>query len=80
MSFDGGVMRMRAVEGGLAIPGGTMVTLEPGGQHLMFVGVEGPFSEGERIPVTLTFARAGVVSAELPVRRPGAATATHVGH
>lgn len=79
MNFEGSVMRMRPVEGGLAVPAGTMVALEPGGQHLMFHGVRAPFAEGERIPVTLTFAQAGEVSVEMPVQRAGAAAA-HVGH
>ncbi|MGH6951490.1 MAG: copper chaperone PCu(A)C [Vitreimonas sp.] len=80
MSFEGGVMRMRAVEDGLAVPAGTMVALEPGGQHLMFHGVRAPFAEGERIPVTLKFAQAGDVSVELPVQRAAAAAPAHVGH
>ena len=79
MSFEGSTMRMRPVEGGLAVPTGTMVALEPGGQHLMFYGVSAPFREGERIPVTLTFAQAGEVSVEMPVQRAGVAAA-HVGH
>lgn len=79
MSFDNGVMRMRPVDGGLAVPAGTMVALEPGGQHLMFHGVRAPFAEGERIPVTLTFAQAGEVSVQMPVQR-AAAAAAHVGH
>src|SRR5262245_41233959 len=32
MSMDGGIMRMRTVEGGLAIPAGATVALAPGGQ------------------------------------------------
>jgi len=69
MSMDGGVMRMRAVEGGLVIPAGGQVTLGPGGQHLMFYGVTQPFAEGETIAATLTFAAAGEIDVELPVRR-----------
>jgi copper(I)-binding protein len=74
MSMDGGVMRMRAVEGGgLAIPAGAAITLAPGGHHLMFYGVTQPFAEGDTIPLTLTFANAGEIALELPVRRDGAA-------
>ncbi len=67
MSMDGAVMRMRAVEDGLAIPPDGEVALEPGGYHLMFTGVTQPFAVGEEIPVTLTFANAGVVELSLPV-------------
>ncbi len=77
MSMDGGVMRMRPVEGGMAAPAGATVTLGQGGQHLMFYGVRQPFTEGESIPVTLHFARAGDVAVELPVRR---AASAHSGH
>lgn len=68
MSMDGAIMRMRAVEGGLAIPPQSAVTLAPGGGHLMFMGVSQPFVEGEEIPVTLTFSHAGVREVMLPVR------------
>lgn len=68
MSMDGAVMHMRAVEGGLAIPAGEIVTLAPGGLHLMFSGVTQPFVPGEQIPLTLTFEHAGVREAMLPVR------------
>ena len=66
--MDGAVMRMRSVEGGLAIPAQDVVTLAPSGGHLMFMGVSQPFVEGEEIPVTLTFAGAGVRDVMLPVR------------
>lgn len=69
MSMDGAVMRMRQVTGGLTVQSGGEVTLAPGGNHLMFMGVTQPFTEGESIPVTLTFANAGVVEVQLPVHR-----------
>jgi len=74
MNMDGGVMRMRAVEGGLPVPAGATVTLGPGGQHLMFYGVMQPFVEGDTIPLTLTFANAGEIVLELPVRRDDSAS------
>lgn len=69
MSMDGVVARMRPVEGGLAIPAHGEVALAPGGYHLMFMGVTQAFAEGEEIPVTLTFANAGVVELMMPVRQ-----------
>lgn len=68
MSMDGGIMRMRGLDG-LAIPPGAEITLEPGGLHLMFMGVTQPFAEGESIPLHLTFEHAGAVDLVLPVRR-----------
>jgi len=78
MSMDNGVMRMRAVDGGLAVPAGATLTLGPGGQHLMFFGVTQPFAEGETIPVTLTFAQAGDIAVQMPVQRT--APVAHGGH
>ncbi|MDZ4690333.1 copper chaperone PCu(A)C [Terricaulis sp.] len=80
MSMDGGVMRMRAVEGGLAVAAGERVTLAPGGLHLMFYDAPQPFVVGESIPVTLTFANVGEVSATLTIRTPSAASPEHSGH
>lgn len=68
MTMDGGVMRMRPLNG-LAAPAGETVALGPGGTHLMFYGVTRPFTEGETIPVQLTFETAGVIDANLRVSR-----------
>ena len=71
MTMDGAVMRMRAIEGGLVVPSHAAVSLSPGGMHLMFYGVSQPFTEGDSIPLTLTFEHAGDVAVTLPVRREG---------
>lgn len=56
---DMGVARMTHVEG-VHLPAGETVTLEPGGLHVMFMGLDGdPFEEGEKIPATLIFEKAG---------------------
>ena len=60
MRMDGEVMRMREVEGGLVIPAGQSVSLQPGGYHLMLMGPE-PLTAGETHDVTLVFERAGDV-------------------
>jgi len=73
MTMDNSVMRMRMVDG-IAIPPRGAAVLRPGGLHLMFIDIDAPFVEGQRIPVTLTFERAGIVQAEFVVRprhRPG---------
>lgn len=70
MSHEDGVMRM-APAGPVEIPVGETVAFAPEGLHLMFIGVSTPFAEGEEIPVTLNFTRAGDVTIDLPVRRPG---------
>ncbi|MEM9677743.1 MAG: copper chaperone PCu(A)C, partial [Pseudomonadota bacterium] len=35
MKMEGGVMKMNAIPGGLALPTGTMERLKPGGNHVM---------------------------------------------
>jgi len=72
MTMDGDTMRMRPVGPGLDIPAGGTVTLAPGGLHLMLIGVGGGFREGETVPVTLAFEKAGAVTLDLPVARLGA--------
>ena len=71
MKVEDGVMTMRPLEDGLEIPAHGSVTLAPGGYHLMFIGLEKPFVEGEELPVTLTFAGAGSVDVVLPVAAMG---------
>jgi copper(I)-binding protein len=77
MKMDGAMMTMAPVKGGLAIPAGGSVTLEPGGLHVMFVGIDAGFIEGEIVPLTLTFAKAGAVPATLTVRKPDSAAPAH---
>lgn len=68
---EGDVMRMRPVEA-IDLPAGTAVTLQPGGFHLMFMGLKQPFEQGTQVPVTLVFERAGSVTVQLPVQGAGA--------
>lgn len=68
---DNGMMRMRQVEA-IDVPAGGSVALEPGGFHLMCIGLVEPLVEGQTIPVTLTFENAGEVQMTLPVKAAGA--------
>ncbi len=72
MATDNGVMKMRALDKGLAIEPGKTVKLAPGGYHLMLQDLKGPFKEGEKVPVTLTFEKAGKVAVSLDVQGVGA--------
>ncbi len=67
---DGDIMRMREVKG-YEVPAGGTFELKPGGPHLMFVDVRRPFREGESVPVTLRFERAGEKKVEFRVGRTG---------
>ncbi|MCG3267668.1 copper chaperone PCu(A)C [Yoonia sp. I 8.24] len=59
--FEDGVAKMIHIEG-IPVPAGGMATLEPGGFHVMFMGLQGtPFVLDEIIPATLVFEHAGEV-------------------
>ncbi len=50
-----GAKTMRPKAGGFVIPAHGKVTLRPGGDHIMFMGLTGPLRTGSETPVTLTF-------------------------
>jgi len=72
MTMDGGVMRMRQLTEGLAVPAHTTVALAPGGVHLMLMEITHPFVAGQHVVVTLQFEQAGDVELRLPVQPLGA--------
>jgi hypothetical protein len=75
MEMSGMVMKMRPL-GSLDIPAGQPVTLKPGGEHIMLLGLNGPLHEGQSFPLTLTFEKAGAREVTVAVEKPGAAGPT----
>ena len=61
-----GVARMRPVEA-IDIPPGGEARLEPGGLHIMLLGLAGPLVEGASFPLTLVFERRGEMEIEVQV-------------
>lgn len=80
MTMDGGVMKMRPLPDGIAIPAGGTSKLAPGGYHLMLLGLKAPLVEGKLVPLTLNFAKAGPVKVELKVEAAGASEPAHSNH
>lgn len=72
MVMNEGVMKMRPVEGGLTIDPGKTVKLGPGGLHLMMMDLKSPLKQGDKMPVTLQFEKAGKVAVTLDVQGVGA--------
>ena len=72
MSMDGGVMRMRMIDDGIAIAPGKTFELKPGGYHLMFINPKHVFAPGETVTATLRFERAGTREVRFEVRPMGA--------
>jgi copper(I)-binding protein len=74
MAVNNGVMKMRPLDKGLAIEPGKTVKLAPGGYHLMLLDLKRPLKQGEQVPVTLEFEKAGKVKVSLDVQGVGAQT------
>jgi copper(I)-binding protein len=74
-----GVATMSHIEA-LEIPPGETVMLESGGYHVMFMGLKQTLSEGDVLPATLTFEKAGSVDIEFMVDPPGDAAQHHEQH
>lgn len=71
-----GIARMRPVAGVVIAPGET-VELAPGGMHLMLMGLRQPLVEGDRVPIVLSFEKAGEVAVDLAVEAIGPARTAH---
>lgn len=66
MSMTDNVMRMREVKG-IDVPANGTVELKPGGYHLMLLELKRPLKQGEKVPLTLKFEKAGEVKVELAI-------------
>ncbi|MGJ4893282.1 copper chaperone PCu(A)C [Bradyrhizobium sp. HKCCYLS3077] len=72
MAVNNGVMTMRPLENGLTIEPGKTVALAPGGYHLMLMDLKSPLKQGDKLPVTLEFEKAGKVAVTIEVQAVGA--------
>jgi copper(I)-binding protein len=72
MAMNNGVMTMRPLDKGLTIEPGKTVKLAPGGYHLMMSDLKSPLKQGDKVPVTLEFEKAGKVKLSLDVQGVGA--------
>ena len=72
MAMNNGVMTMRPLDKGLPIEPGKTVKLAPGGYHLMLMDLKTPLKQGDKVPLTLEFEKAGKVTLSLDVQGDGA--------
>ena len=83
MSMQGMVMKMRPIAG-LDVPPGQSVTLKPGGEHIMLMGLNQPLHEGQSFPLTLDFEKAGPRTVTVAVEKAGSngpdSAAAHAHH
>jgi copper(I)-binding protein len=66
-SMADGIARMRPVDAVEVAPG-TPTVLEPGGLHIMLIGLKQKLAAGDTLPLSLVFEHAGEVTVEIPVR------------
>ncbi|HEY1433593.1 MAG TPA: copper chaperone PCu(A)C [Stellaceae bacterium] len=71
MSMEGMVMKMRPIAG-VDIPAGQPVSLKPGGEHIMLMGLNQPLRQGQSFPLTLDFEKAGPRTVTVTVEKAGA--------
>lgn len=64
---DSGEMQMQPKQGGFVVPAGGTYVLEPGGDHVMLMGLTGPLRNGAETTVTLRTS-AGELVLTVPVR------------
>ncbi len=69
--MNDGVMQMRQVKEVQVAPGDPTV-MEPGGLHVMLIGLKAPLKEGAHFPLTLTFKEAGEITVTVAVGSVGA--------
>jgi copper(I)-binding protein len=69
MKHENGVMTMREVSGFELAPGATL-KLQPGGDHLMLIGIKQPLVEGKQITATLKFEKAGETKVVFKIQKP----------
>jgi periplasmic copper chaperone A len=66
MTLKDNVMHMREVDA-IDVPAGGKVKLEPGGLHIMLLGLKAPLAAGSSFPLTLKFEKAGELKVEVKV-------------
>jgi copper(I)-binding protein len=72
MKSENGVMKMRPLPNGIEIKPGQTVTLKPGGEHIMLVGLSRPLKQGDHFKATLDFEKAGKVDVDFSIEGIGA--------
>ncbi len=77
-SMKGGIASMQKAAR-VPVPAGGRVTFQPGGYHLMLMGLTRPLKSGDTVPVTLIFASGARVNASLVVGL-GPPVAGHAHH
>lgn len=62
MAMVDGASVMRRIAGGLRVPAGGVVTLAPGGNHIMLMGLTSAIKPGDEVAITLQCETGGIVA------------------
>ena len=76
---SGTAMQMREKDGGFPIPMGERLVLEPGGNHLMLMGLTAPIVAGDEIEFTLVFSDGEEVTFLAPAKDYAGANEEYAG-
>jgi copper(I)-binding protein len=77
--LEDGMMKMRRVEQ-IDLPAGSRVSLQPGGLHLMLIGLKQQLRPGEDVAVSLTLDDGSELALSAPVREILPMGQMHGGH
>jgi copper(I)-binding protein len=64
---DNGVMRMREVEGGFVLQAGETMVMQPGGYHIMLIGLHEPLKADSSMDLSLEFESGKTVNLSIPI-------------
>ena len=71
MIMRNGLMRMRPLDKGLEIAPGQTVKLAPDGYHVMLMELKSQLKQGDKLPITLEFEKAGKVTVTFDIESVG---------
>jgi hypothetical protein len=69
--MDHGVMKMRPLNS-VELKPHAQAMLQPGGKHIMLMGLKQPLKRGEHFPMTLRFAHAPALTVQVEIAKVGA--------
>jgi copper(I)-binding protein len=64
---DDGVMRMREVEGGFVLQAGETMIMQPGGYHIMLIGLHAPLKADTSMDLSLEFESGKTANLSIPI-------------
>ena len=64
---DNGIIRMRKVEGGLALEANQSIIMKPGGYHIMLISLHKPLKAGDTMDLSLKFGSGKLIKLSIPV-------------